>query len=104
MPYIVDITSRLSMEKPVIKIGEENIEVDTSITKILKLQEKASSGNPELILEAIELVIGKEGSKKLDLKNMAMSNFMIIIIAIMAVAQGVTYEQADAVFRRQLGK
>ena len=48
------------------------------------------------------LAIGKEGVEKLNLRNTKMSNIMVVLISVLAIAQDMEYEEADAIFRRKL--
>lgn len=102
MAKIINITDKFELEQPKIKVGEIEIEVDTSLNAILKLEEKIGNGSGENLIEAIEVAIGKEGVEKLNLRNTKMSNIMVVLISILAIAQDMEYEEADAIFRRKL--
>lgn len=102
MAKIINITDKFELEQPKIKVGDIEIEVDTSLNAILKLEEKIGNGSGENLIEAIEVAIGKEGVEKLNLRNTKMSNIMVVLISVLAIAQDMEYEEADAVFRRKL--
>lgn len=102
MAKIINITDKFELEQPKIKVGDIEIEVDTSLNAILKLEEKIGNGSGENLIEAIEVAIGKEGVEKLNLRNTKMSNIMVVLISVLAIAQDMEYEEADAIFRRKL--
>lgn len=104
MPKILNITDKFITEKPQLQIGEHILDVDVSLNVILKIEEKMNEGSPEAIIEAIECAIGKEGVNKLDLNNKPLSSFMTILIAILAIAQDIPYDDAAAMFQRRLQK
>lgn len=102
MAKIINITDKFELEQPKIKVGDIEIEVDTSLNAILKLEEKIGNGSGENLIEAIEVAIGKEGVEKLNLRNTKMSNIMVVLISVLAIAQDMEYEEANAIFRRKL--
>ena len=102
MAKIINITDKFELEQPKIKVGDIELEVDTSLNAILKLEEKIGNGSGENLIEAIEVAIGKEGVEKLNLRNTKMSNIMVVLISVLAIAQDMEYEEADAIFRRKL--
>ena len=102
MAKIINITDKFELEQPRIKVGDIELEVDTSLNAILKLEEKIGNGSGENLIEAIEVAIGKEGVEKLNLRNTKMSNIMVVLISVLAIAQDMEYEEADAIFRRKL--
>ena len=102
MAKIINITDKFELEQPKIKVGDIELEVDTSLNAILKLEEKIGNGSGENLIEAIEVAIGKEGVEKLNLRNTKMSNIMVVLISILAIAQDMEYEEAEAIFRRKL--
>ena len=44
MAKIINITDKFELEQPKIKVGDIEIEVDTSLNAILKLEEKIGNG------------------------------------------------------------
>ena len=102
MAKIINITDKFELEQPKIKVGDVEIEVDTSLNAILKLEEKIGNGSGENLIKAIEVAIGKEGVEKLNLRNTKISNIMVVLISVLAIAQDMEYEEADAIFRRKL--
>lgn len=97
MTKIINITEKISLEKPVIQIGEDMYEVNDTMGVVLKFQELVSDENNVKI--ALELALGEEAAKKLDFESMRVSNYKVLITAIMAAMQGLTYEEAASRFQ-----
>lgn len=102
MAKIINITDKFELEQPRLKVGDIELEVDVSLNAIMKLEEKIGNGSGENLIEAIEVAIRKEGVEKLNLRNTKMSNIMVVLISILAIAQDMEYEEAEAIFRRKL--
>ncbi|MGH0053667.1 MAG: hypothetical protein ACQ5SW_09790 [Sphaerochaetaceae bacterium] len=97
MAKVINITDKISVEKPVIQIGEDMYEVNDTMGVVLKFQELVSDENNVKI--ALELALGEEAAKKLDFESMRVSNYKVLITAIMAAMQGLTYEEAASRFQ-----
>jgi hypothetical protein len=95
----INITDKLSAERPTIQIGEKVYPIDNSMNVVFKFQELASGGAQKAV-EAIGLALGDEASKEIDVMSMSMNNFKVIMTAILAAMQDLTYEEAEARFRR----
>lgn len=97
---VINITDRISLDKPRIQIGEETYEVNDTMECVLKFQELASS--EDSMKMALELALGKQALKKLDFDKMRVTNYKVLITAVMAAMQGMTFEEADARFQDQV--
>ena len=97
MAKVINITDKISVEKPVIQIGEDMYEVNDTMGVVLKFQELVSDENNVKI--ALELALGEEASEKLGFESMRVSNYKVLITAIMAAMQGLTYEEATSRFQ-----
>lgn len=100
MSKIINITDKLSTEKPVIQIGDKEYPVNDSLSSVFKFEELSGANSSESMLNAVEISLGKKAVEELQLKEMSMSNFQVLTIAIMAAVQGVSYEEAEARFRK----
>jgi len=98
MNKIINITDKLSTEKPKLKVGEKVYAVEDSMATVMKFEELASAGTTTKILEAIELALGKEAVEELDVKSLSIGNFKVIMTAILAAMQGIDYDEAEARF------
>lgn len=99
MSKIINISDRLDNEKPKLKIGENEYEVNNTMEVVLKFEELMSENNTENLIKGIELALGKEASKALNLKANSITNFKVIVIAIMAAIQDIDYDEAASRFQ-----
>lgn len=100
MSKVINITDRLSDDKPTIKLGDKEYEVNDSMETVFKFEELASQGNKGM-LQAMQMALGDKAYKELKLEKMSVSNFKVMVTALMAAMQGSTYEEAEARFREQ---
>lgn len=99
MAKIINITDRFDNEKPKIKIGEKEFEVNDSMETVLKFEELANDGSIESLNEAIKITLGEDAIKYLNMNELSISNFKVLTIAVLAAIQGLEYEEAEARFR-----
>lgn len=99
MSKIIDISSKLTTEKPQIKIGEKLYCINNGIDTVLKFEELATQGSKGLI-EAIKLAISEESAKEINLESISIKNFKVLTVAIMAAMQDLEYEEAEARFQQ----
>lgn len=99
MSKVINITDKISLDKPKILIGEDEYEVNDTMECVLKFQEMVSEEASMSL--AIELALGKAAAKKLNIEKMRIANYKVLITAIMAAMQGMTYEDAAARFQDQ---
>lgn len=100
MSKVINITDKLSDEKPQIQIGTKKYTVNDGIATVLKFEELAAVGTTDSMVEAITTALGEKAAKELNIKNMPIANFKVLSIAIMAAVQGIEYEEAAARFRK----
>ena len=101
MAKIINITDKLSSEKPKIQIGEKEYEVNDSMENVIKFEELAVAGTMDSMIGALELSLGKAASDELNVKKSSFGNFKVIVTAILALTQGIEYEEAEARFQKQ---
>lgn len=97
MGRVINITDKLSTEKPIIQIGEDSYPVNDSMEVVLKFQEL--TGDETSLKSAVELALGKTAAKKIKVEEMSVSNFKVLITAIMAAMQGMTFDEAASRFQ-----
>ena len=97
---VINITDKLSDEKPVIVAGEKEYEVNASMETVLKFEELAAESTAESFKSAFNIALGEEATKELKLTKMSLANMKVWMIAIMAAMQGMEYEEAEARFRK----
>ena len=101
MARIINVSDKLTSEKPKIIVGEKEYEVDDSLLAVLRFEECISQGiNQNTTTSAVEIALGKKAANDLDVKSMSLTNFNVLTIAIYAAMQDVTYEEAEARFQK----
>jgi len=104
MSKVIDISAKLTNERPKIKLSEDKIyEIDDRKNTILKLNQKMQNANIEdvkFIDEMITTLLGEKAAKEIDGMNLSISNYQSIMIAIMAAITGEEYEVAEKRFRQ----
>jgi hypothetical protein len=107
MSKIIDISAKLTNERPKLKLAEDKIyEIDDRKNTIILLNQKIQDtdvNDINAIDEMISVVLGKEAAKEIDEMNLSISAYQSIMIAIMAAVTGEDYEVAEARFRKEAG-
>ena len=103
MSKIIDISAKLTNERPKLKLAEDKIyEIDDRKNTILKMNQEmqnADINDLDFIDEMIEMLLGKKAAKEINEMNLSISNYQSIMIAIMAAITGEEYEVAEKRFR-----
>ena len=99
----LDISSKLSHEPQTITIAEgKTYKVDCSAETMLKAQDIFKKDNSfDGLFQAIELLLGKEASKEIKDMKVTVSDLSVIIIAIMAQVNEITYEEMEKRFQNK---
>jgi len=99
----IDISSKLSHEPQTITIAEgKTYKVDCSAETMLKAQDLFKKDNSfEGLFQAIELLLGEEASKEIKDMKVTVSDLSVIIIAIMAQVNEVSYEEMEKRFQNK---
>lgn len=107
MSKIIDISAKLTNERPKIKISEDKIyEIDDRKNTILKMYQMFRDGDVndiEMMDEVIKMLLGEKAAKEIDEMNLSIKNYQTIVIAIMAAIQEITFEEAEELFRKASG-
>lgn len=99
----IDISSKLSHEPQTITIAEgKTYEVDCGAETMLKAQDLfKKDDNLEGLFKAIELLLGKEAEKEIKEMKVTVVDLKVIIIAIMAQVNEITYEEMEKRFQNK---
>ena len=107
MSKVIDISAKLTNERPKIKISEDKIyEIDDRKNTILKMYQMFRDGDVndiEMMDEVIKMLLGEKAAKEIDEMNLSIKNYQTIVIAIMASIQEITFEEAEELFRKASG-
>ena len=104
MSKVIDITSRLTNERPRIKISEDfELEVNVSKNNVIKMQTIMNDDKSEieLIDEALKVLIGKHAYDKLNKMDLTVADYKTVFIAVMACINNESFEDADKRFRNE---
>jgi len=105
MSKIIDISAKLTNERPQLKLAEGKVyEIDDRKNTILLLNQKMQGSDLNdlnVIDDMIEVVLGKEAAKEINDMNLSIVAYQSIMIAIMAAVTGEEYEAAEERFRRE---
>lgn len=100
MAKIINITDKLSQERPKIIIGEHEFEVNDSMMTVMKFEELLNDSTTDGFKKAITLSLGEDAADKLKFDELSVGNFKVVTIAILAAMQGVEYEEAEKRFQQ----
>jgi hypothetical protein len=99
----IDISSKLSHEPQTITIAEgKTYEVDCGAETMLKAQDLFKKDDSlDGLFKAIELLLGKEAEKEIKEMKVTVVDLKVIIIAIMAQVNEITYEEMEKRFQNK---
>lgn len=101
MAKTIDITGKLTNERPVLKLTEDKqYEIDNRKNTVFQIQAKMDAGGEgtEYIDEVLELALGKDAAKEINESDISFEDYQIIFIAALAGALGEEYESVEARF------
>lgn len=101
MAKTIDITSKLTNERPKLKLGEgKEYEIDNRKNTVLAIQAKIDKDaeGTEYLDEVLELALGKQAVKEINESDISFADYQIIFVAVMAGALGEEYEAVEARF------
>lgn len=107
MSKTIDISAKLTNERPKLKLAEDKIyEIDDRKNTIILLNQKIQDtdvNDINAIDEIISIVLGEEAAKEIDAMELSIADYQAIMIGIMAAVTGEDYEVAEARFRKEAG-
>ncbi|BFH16502.1 hypothetical protein J6TS7_31070 [Paenibacillus dendritiformis] len=99
MAKTIDITSRLTNERPVLKLGEgKEYPIDNRKNTVLAIQAKMDAGDGSNMDEVLEMMLGKEAVKEINESDISFADYQVIFIAALAGAMNQDYEVIEARF------
>lgn len=108
MAKVIDISSKLTSERPKLKLAEgKEFEIDNRKNTVLIVEEKLRSTNLEEIRqvdEVLELLLGKDAVKEINKMDLTFADYQTIFIAVMAGASNEDFEVVEARFRESTKK
>jgi hypothetical protein len=98
MAKIIDISSKLSKDKPVIVIEGKSYEIDDSLLTVMKFEEISGNGGTTGMIEGMKVALGK-GAEEIGIEKMRFQNVKVLFLAVVAAMQDISYEEAEARFQ-----
>ena len=100
MAKIINISDKLSFEKPCIQVGDKTYTVNDSLETVLKFEEVYGDGDTQSMLEGMKVALGAEAYAEMAVEKMSFKNIQVLFLAVMAAMQDMTYEDVEARFRQ----
>ncbi|EPY06628.1 hypothetical protein PAALTS15_13527 [Paenibacillus alvei TS-15] len=101
MAKTIDITGKLTNERPVLKLGKgKEYPIDNRKNTVLAIQAKMNeAGDGAAYLdEVLELALGKEVVAEINESDISFADFQIVFVAALAGALGEEFEVVEARF------
>lgn len=101
MAKIINISDKLSSEKPVIQIGDKTYPVNDSLETVMKFEEMyTDGGDTASMLECLKLALGTKAYNEQKFEKQSFMNIQVWFFAVMACMQDLTYEEVEARFHK----
>lgn len=99
----IDLSNKLSNERPTIIIGGNTYTVNDEKTNVLLMNEELKKGESasEVIDKTISLLLGKKALKEIDEMGLGLSQYTIIFYGLIACVNDISIEEAQERFRQQ---
>lgn len=100
----IDLTNKLSSEKPSIKIGETEFTINDEKTNVLimnQVMKDESLNSIERTDKMIEILLGKRQFKKLEDMKLSFKAYETIAFALMAAVNDEELEDVEKRFQKQ---
>ena len=104
MAKIINISDKLSFEKPCIQVGEKKYTVNDSLETVMKFEEIYGDGDTHGMLECLKVALGQEAYDELQFEKMAFKNIQVWFLAINAAMQDMTYDETESRFHQFAAK
>lgn len=95
---IIDLSEKFTTEKPIIKIGEKEYQVDNSTETVLSLSNiDSSKSENEYILDYLNKTLGEKAVKEIDILKYP---FKVLMELFYAVTSAITEEDIETIRTR----
>ena len=100
MAKIINISDKLSFEKPCIQVGDKTYTVNDSLETVMKFEEVYGDGDTHSMLECLKIALGEEAYEELNFVKMPFKNIQVWFLAINAAMQDLSYEETESRFHK----
>ena len=100
---VYDITSKLKNEKPVVRIGDKDFNVDNSKDAMIRVNEiiKNNTDDFEIMGHVLSELLGSENAETIENMKLSMSDYKTVFIAVLAGAGDEEFEEVEKRFQNQ---
>jgi len=99
MNQVINLSDKLSQEKPKLELNGKEYIVNNSFIAVTKMEELLRDERMESAKLAVLTTMGESFLNDIDFDNMSVPNIKIIVIAITAAIQGVSYDDVAKRFQ-----
>lgn len=103
MAKVINLSERLSKQKPAIVIDGNTYEVNDSMTAVIRFEElltnQSDGSSVEDIHESFVVALGEKAAHEIDIESRSFGDIKVIMFAIIAAMQDLTYEEVEDRFR-----
>lgn len=98
---MIDITSKLTTEKPQIKLGDLVCTVNNSKNCVLQIMQilEGDGADMDKVDKILPIALGEGVAKKIDAMDLPFADYKMLITAVLAAATNTPYEDAEARFQ-----
>ena len=98
MAKIINISDKLSFDKPTIQVGEKTYPVNDSLETVMKFEEVLGDGDIQSMTECLKVALGEEAFEEIGIVKMSFRNIKVWFLAINAAMQDMTYDEVESRF------
>lgn len=100
MSKVINISDKLSMEKPCIELNGVQYPVNDSLEAVMKFEELYADGDTNGMLECLRVALGAPVVEQMNFEKMSFRNIQVWFFAVMAAMQDITYEEVEDRFHK----
>lgn len=96
---VFDLTEKFTIEKPVLKIGQKEYQIDNSVENAMKLNslDTTNKSENEYVLEFLTLALGEKAIKEIDFYKYPLGTLMEVFYV---VTSALTEEDVETIKTR----
>lgn len=102
MAKTIDISGKLTNERPLLKLGEgKEYPIDNRKNTVLQAQtimESSEANELDKAGQVLELLLGKEAADEINASDLTFADYQMVFVATLAGALGEDYETVEARF------
>lgn len=100
MGKIINISEKLSLDKPRIEVNGKLYEVNDSLETVMKFEESYGDGDIHSMLEGMKVALGETAYEEMNFEKMSFKNVQVWFFAVMAAMQDMSYDEVESRFHQ----